>query len=80
MTDYTILFFWDEDTCFCPAQRGGGKHLKRDHDSDCLGQTVDGPPCGGCYRCIAEQVMYYEYLDRVHAQEEVEQSARQATE
>jgi hypothetical protein len=48
--------------CECAANEGDAIHVESDHKYDCGGWTYD-PPCGGCYQCIAAQVLYYRYLD-----------------
>jgi len=31
--------------------------------SNCGGQTIDYPPCGGCARCMTQQFGYYMFME-----------------
>jgi hypothetical protein len=52
----------DKKACACLGREGmysPAAHYESDHNSDC----GTAPPCGGCYRCLAQQYAYYESLE-----------------
>lgn len=48
----------DEAVCPCTNWQSPVAHTPADHKGDC----ATAPPCGGCYRCMAQQDAYYRSL------------------